>query len=116
MAHSRPPWGRSTTTSTRVRPAAAISASAASATRAATRGSTMAEPRSMEITARLPARSKVPRPASHPSTRGRLRVSRGSKPLHTSNHRAVSRTERDTQPTTTVRGGWRVSGPRGMRP
>ncbi len=68
------------------------------------------------MTARLPARSKESRPASHPSTRGRLRVSLGWKPLHTSNQRAVSRTERDRQPTTTVRGGWRVPGPRGMRP
>ena len=55
-------------------------------------------PRSIEITARLPARSKESRPASQPSTRGRLRVSRGSNPLQTSNQRAVSRTERDTQP------------------
>ena len=65
------------------------------------------------MTARLPARSKESSPASHPSTRGRLRVSRGSKPLQTSNHRAVSRTDRDRQPTTTVRGGCRVSGPLG---
>ena len=76
----------------------------------------MADPRSIETTARLPARSKVSRPASQPSTRGRLRVSRGSKPLHTSNHRAVSRTDRDTQPTATVSGGCGCSGPLGMRP
>ena len=34
--------------------------------------------------------------------RGRLYGSRESNPLHTSNQRAVSRTDRDTQPTTTV--------------
>ena len=89
---------------------------AASMMRAATRGSTTAVPRSTDTAARVPARSNVPSPVSQPETRGRLRVSRESKPLHTSNHRAVSRTERDTQPTTTVRGGWRTSGPRGMRP
>ena len=111
MAHSRPPWGRSTTTSTRRQAGQAIRASAASVSSAAMVGSTMAEPRSMEITARLPARSKESRPASQPSTRGRLRVSRESKPLHTSNQRAVSRTDRDTQPTTTVRGGCSVAGP-----
>ena len=80
------------------------------------RGSTMADPRSIETTARLPARSKESRPDSHPSTRGRLRLSRGSKPLHTSNQRAVSRTERERQPTTTVSGGCMVFGPRGIRP
>ncbi len=116
MAHSRPPWGSSTATSTRARPASATRASAASSTSAATRGSTMADPRSIEITARFPARSKESRPASHPSTRGRLRVSRGSNPLQTSNQRAVSRTDRDTHPTTTVSGGCRVRGPLGMRP
>ena len=41
----------------------------------------------------------VPRPASHPSTRGRLSGSRGSWPLTTSNQRAVSRTDRARQPT-----------------
>ncbi len=91
-------------------------ASAASTRRAAACGSTMAEPRSIETTARLPARSKESSPASQPATRGRLRVSRASKPLQTSNQRAVSRTERDRQPTTTVSGGCRASGPFGMRP
>ena len=62
MAHSRPPWGSSTTTSTRVSPASAIRASAASATRAATSGLDDGRPEVDETTARLPARSKVPRP------------------------------------------------------
>ena len=52
-------------------------------------------------------------PASHPSTRGRLRVSRGSKPLQTSNHRAVSRTERVMQPDDHGE-GW-LEGPRAPR-
>ncbi len=43
-------------------------------------------------------------------------MSRLSKPLQTSYQRAVSRTERDTQPTTTVKGVWVASGPLGMRP
>ena len=47
-----------TTTSTRPRPASAMRASAAATTSAATRGWTMASPRSTEITARLPGRSK----------------------------------------------------------
>ena len=111
------PRGSSTTTSTRVEAGARRSGPRPPRSPARpTSGSTMADPRSIEITARLPARSKVSRPASQPSTRGRLRVSRGSKPLHTSNQRAVSRTERDTHPTTTVRGGWSAAGPLGMRP
>ncbi len=57
-----------------------------------------------------------PSPASHPETGGRLRVSRSSAPLQTSNHRAVSRTERLTQPVTTVNGVWVTFGPRGIRP
>ena len=44
----------------------------------------------------------VPRPASQPSTRGRLSGSRGSWPLATSNQRATSRTERARHPTTSV--------------
>ena len=116
MAHSRPPWGSWTATSTRTSPAPAISTSASSTTSAAALGSTMADPRSTAITARFPLRSKLSRPASQPATRGRLRVSRASQPLHTSNHRAVSRTERETHPTTTVSGGWRTAGPLGMRP
>src|ERR1035437_11065590 len=68
------------------------------------------------MTARLPARSKESRPASQPSTRGRLKVSRGSNPLHVSNQRAVSRTERERQPTVTVRGGCWAYGPLGIRP
>ena len=43
-------------------------------------------------------------------------MSRGWKPLHTSNHRAVSRTDRDRQPRFTVSGWWRTCGPRGIRP
>ena len=69
-AHSSPPWGSCTTTSTCRSPASRISASAASTTRAATRGSTTAAPRSTETTARLPARSMLPSPASQPDTRG----------------------------------------------
>ena len=58
----------------------------------------------------------VPRPSSQPSTRARLSGSRASWPLHTSNQRAVSRTDRDTQPTTTVRLPYGAIGDRGMRP
>ncbi len=58
----------------------------------------------------------VPRSRSHPSTRGRLNGSRESKPLLTSNHRAVSRTDRLRQPGTAVRLPGPIWGPRGMRP
>jgi hypothetical protein len=114
--HSLPAAGKLTATSTRSRLARAMSCSARSMSTAACPGSTNAKPRSIEITARFPVRSKESRPASQPWTRGRLRVSRGSKPLQTSNQRAVSRTERDRQPTVTVKGGWWELGPFGIRP
>ena len=57
-----------------------------------------------------------PRPASQPSTRGRLKGSYSLAPLQTSNQRAASRTERDRQPTTAVSGSISVLGPLGMRP
>ena len=91
-------------------------AAAAASTRSATASATKADPRSRDTTTRLPCRSKVPRPASQPSTRGRLKGSCSSAPLHTSNQRAVSRTDRLMQPRTAVSGSISVWGPLGMRP
>ena len=95
-----------------------MSASAPAVTRAATSGWTTATPRSTATTAFLPRSSWrwLPRPASHPSTRGRLWVSCGSYPLQTSYHRAVSRTDLLMQPIVTVCGVWCTNGPRGIRP
>src|SRR5262249_26558999 len=73
-------------------------------------------PRSGAITARLPRSSRVPRPASHPSTRDRLYGSRWSNPFVTSTNRAVSRTERETHPSTAVREPTIISGLFGIRP
>ena len=55
-------------------------------------------------------RAPSPRPAAASTDRG------SRSPLHTSNQRAVSRTDRARQPSTTVIGAMPVRGPRGMRP
>src|SRR5262249_19064663 len=73
-------------------------------------------PRSGAITARLPRSSRVPRAASHPSTGARLYGSRWSNPFVTSANRAVSRTERDTQPRTAVTDPSSIFGLFGIRP
>ena len=65
---------------------------------------------------RRPATLIVPSAFSQPSTRGRLSGSAPWCPLHTSNHRAVSRTLRVMPPVVTVRLPYSTCGPRGIRP
>ena len=66
--------------------------------------------------ARAARRRCVPSPSSQPSVRARLSGSRASCPLHTSNQRAVSLTDRERHPTTTVRLPYAAIGDSGMRP
>ena len=104
--------------STRTRPQSAINCPAASSSSSHMTGETVAPPQSATTATRSPRSSSrcVPSPSSQPSVRARLSGSRASWPLHTSNQRAVSRTDRDRQPTVTVRLPYAAIGVSGMRP
>ena len=106
IAHAAPIFGSDVSTPlTRVRPASAINAPASSSSSSHMRGEQVAPPQSSTTTARSDRSSSpwLPSPDSQPPVGGRLSGSRVSKPLQTSNHRAVSRTLRLRQPVTTVR-------------
>ena len=90
--------------------------SPASSSTAHMAGDTTAEPQFGTMIARNPRVGTLPRPASQPSTRGRLSGSWSSWPLHTSNQRAVSRTLRVKHPVVVVRLPFEAPGPRGIRP
>ena len=106
------------TPSTRTRSQSAISFSAATSSSSHITGDTTAAPQSGTTATRASRSSSrwSPSPASQPSTRGKLSGSRGSRPLHTSNQRAVSRTDRARQPTVTVIAPSSACGVNGIRP
>lgn len=110
--------GMRTSTSRRSSPRCDVSHAPWSSTRAMTSGATTAPPKEGRTATRMPRRTSrcVPRPASQPSTFGRLRGSRLSWPLLTSSHLAVSRTDRLMQPGTAVSDRTSWWGPFGMRP
>ena len=119
MAHSNSAGGKLTAMSTRASPASAMSASAAGRHEGGhlgvDDGHAQVDGDDGPLAPQAPGGGSRGRPPS-PRPRGRLWVSWGSYPLHTSYQRAVSRTDRLMQPTVTVWGVWCTWGPLGMRP
>ncbi|CAB4570977.1 unannotated protein [freshwater metagenome] len=118
MLQAAPMLGNDVLMSTRFHPKSAIRPSMRDESTFHIAGEITAPPQSGTTATRFPRNvsRNVPSRGSHGSVSARLNGSRASRPAHTSNQRAVSRTLRDTHPAFTVRLPSWAWGARGMRP